>query len=303
MRRRPQPDASGRALPLFLAVALLGVSADIKAQLLGDYELPNLHPALAAARLGLQEDVGACLAVPTHVQVNVFIDRHHPLDEMQQTFGFDGYLRAWWTDPRLRFEPEHSCDTELTLTRQEAMGIWRPDLYWEEAVTVVLPELESGVGRGAGEMMTVSQAGEVFWSRQVRFTLRCPIKLSKLPFDTQRCNFLAGLYSQSADQVRLTWRDSSWRDSSTNGGLEAMIGWREACLAGFVATALESANIEKTYLSGNYTYVLATLDFTRSPDRFVFNYFLVSLVMVIISWRANLLTRSQLWLYWPSARQ
>ena len=46
------------------AVALLGVSADIKAQLLGDYELPNLHPALAAARRLAARAAGSAAAAP-----------------------------------------------------------------------------------------------------------------------------------------------------------------------------------------------------------------------------------------------
>ena len=36
-----------------------------------------------------------------------------------------------WTDPRLRFEP--ACSDNLMLARNEALQIWRPDLYFGQA--------------------------------------------------------------------------------------------------------------------------------------------------------------------------
>lgn len=205
--------------------------------------------------------------------MQIYIDRYEPIDEHAQTFGFDGYWRVWWVDPRLAFDPQ--CSAELLLSREEAQSIWRPDLYFDKQVTLDLPEKTMGITDGKGEMVTVSSDGSVFWSRQARFTLACPMALDWFPFDTQHCNVMAGLYSQRADQVQLLWRD----------GVDAISNWvgPESCTSGWVPTALAQQNLMQSFSSGNYTYAKATLDFTRMPQHFMWSNFMMSIIMVFIS--------------------
>ena len=40
-------------------------------------------------------------------------------------------LHDRWSDPRLRFEP--ACNDKLMLARNEALQIWRPDIYFDQA--------------------------------------------------------------------------------------------------------------------------------------------------------------------------
>ena len=179
---------------LFGLVAFGFVTNDeLKAQLLSKYRLLTTHPAAAAAQLGLDETgqqtvnqtCGATIRQPaTQVSLQVYIERYHLVVENAETFGFDGYLRAWWTDPRLRFDP--ACSNNLMLARNEALQIWRPDLYFEQATVLELPHSTTGVQDGKADMLRVSSGGEVFWSRQARFTFSCKMTLEKLPFDTQR---------------------------------------------------------------------------------------------------------------------
>lgn len=253
---------------------------EIKAALLAGYALPTTHPTAAASLLSLLPEDGCAVGLlPTEVTIQVYVDRLHALDPVAQSYGLDGYLRAWWRDPRLRFNASEaaSCGATptLSLTRTESLAIWRPDLYWEKALTVVLPEPQMGFTTGAGELLSVGPEGDVFWSRQARFTLACPMSLARLPFDTQRCSFIAGLYSQTAERVSLAWRD----------GAEALAGWRAAaCVTGWVMSGLEQVSELQSYVSGNYTYARATLSFTRAPNRFVQQYMVQSIIMVIISW-------------------
>ena len=53
------------------------------------------------------------------------------------------------------------------------------------------------------------------------FRIACKMNLEKLPFDTQSCGLLAGLYSQRAEQVQLRWRDPA--------KYEALANWEGAC--------------------------------------------------------------------------
>ena len=354
-------DRLHRPSRLLLTLAALSTPAvvrsesadEVKERLLDGYPHRTTPPSLAVVQEQPGSTTGSCsAAAPTYVQTQLYIDRLHPLGEMKQIYGFEGYLRLWWVDPRLAFNA--SCGpaslSELSLTRAEAQRIWRPDLYWEDAIEVVLPDLVMGVKDGAGEMFTVASDGGVFWSRQAKFTLSCPMSLDTLPFDTQRCNYTVGLYSQRADAVHLSWKP----------GTVAMAGWHDSCLSSWVATALEARSVEKVYSSGTYTYAEATLDFTRIPDkcalqpplrallrmlthiahcalpaglavrlhillrhpsawmapppaRYVLNYMLQSIVMVIISWLGFLIDPTATparvalgitgWSKWPSWRE
>ena len=271
-------------IPITAAWVIHGIHGDeeldeTKARLLATYRLPTTRPTLAAARLGLDDDHSCGTdALPTRVRLQVYVSRFHQLDQDAQTFGFDGYFRVWWTDPRLRFNSTQCVGSrfppELSFSRQETAQIWKPDLYWEDALQVTLPDAVAGIKDGAGEMLIVSTGGDVFWSRQARFTLACPMRLSQLPFDTQRCAYTVVLYSDKAEEVTVSWREDA----------DAIESWSTKCLSEWVATSLKQKDIMQTYTSGNHSYVLAHLSFTRIPDRYIYDYMLQSMVMVIISW-------------------
>ena len=144
----------------------------------------------------------------------------------------------------------------------------------QQMVNLELPDLTMGVSDGKGEMFTVSGGGEVLWSRQASFTIACKMNLERLPFDTQPCGLLAGLYSQRAEQVQLVWRDPA--------KYEALANWGGTCLAGWVATSLVQNNELQSFTTGNFTYARATIALTRVPHSMMLN-FITSVIMVFIS--------------------
>jgi|TARA_B110000196_G_C20731187_1_gene468675 hypothetical protein len=90
-----------------LGVALGFVADDeLKAQLLSNYRLLTTHPTAAASQLGLNKNAeqtvsvnqtcGATRPSATQVSVQIYIERYHLILENAETFGFDGYLRAWY---------------------------------------------------------------------------------------------------------------------------------------------------------------------------------------------------------------
>ena len=130
------------AVVLIMLVALLASCAvsesmdEIKARVLNAYALPTTHPAAAASLLGLpkspapEDECVEGVPRPTEVTMQVYVDRLHTLNQDDQTYGFDGYLRAWWIDPRLRFNESEaaSCGAPpaLSLTRAESLTIVSP---------------------------------------------------------------------------------------------------------------------------------------------------------------------------------
>ena len=72
---------------------------------------------------------------------------------------------------------------------------WRPDVFFDNAVTVTF---------GDGGYMKVSPAGAVRLSRRVVVDLECPMKFGRLPFDRQDCGLWAASYSMTNDELTMT---------------------------------------------------------------------------------------------------
>ena len=236
--------------------------AEVKATLLQAYGDPAARPSGNAGP-------------PDQVQVQLYIDRLHAIDEAHMTYGFDGYLRSWWHDPRLRYAHTNASSSvqKLTLTRSDMQRIWKPGLYWEKAINVRLPSPVEAVSSGAGQLLDVYPDGRLYWSAQVSLEISCPLNLAKLPFDTQTCDFTMGMYSATADEVQLTWKVGS----------TALANWDRACLKSFVATRLVQDNVTLVYPPFSYTYAHATLDFTRRPFGLILAYVVPAIVLVFIS--------------------
>jgi hypothetical protein len=192
---------SMRAVVLLIAAVTLAAAdveteEDIKKRVLANYAVygglsvrPSVAEAaraLVAANSGdgcmpdMQPDMGAS-APPDKVETQVYVDRLHSLDQREQTFGFEGYLRSWWRDSRLAYNAsarawwrnsalnfpdmpgDEACEpSELSLTREESASVWRPDFYWEKALSIKLPKSGFGFDSGAGQSFFVYPDGSVF---------------------------------------------------------------------------------------------------------------------------------------------
>lgn len=195
---------------LVLSILLVGRSAfasevddyedetDIKARLLSAYGSPSLRPGLAARRLArAATNVSTCATGQDRVELQLYVEKWHVIDEKLQTYGFDGYLRAWWHDPRLAYTA-NDCVAKLKFGAEERKQLWRPGFYWEGLQEVSLPP-----DGGRGELFEAQSDGSIWWSQQVSFVLSCSIAgtLDNLPFDTQKCRYTLGMYSETEAEV------------------------------------------------------------------------------------------------------
>ena len=98
--------------------------------------------------------------------------------------------------------------------------------------------------------------------------------MSRLPFDTQTCTVVMGLYSEVADEVVLQFYDNA----------TGFDGWRDACITGWVVTAASWELDLQTYTSGVYSYTRTSIQFTRIPDKMVLDLLVLSMLMVVVSW-------------------
>ena len=264
-----------RAMTSYIAIAsciaavhgqTLDEAADVKRFLLARYGDTATRPS---------GEAGAA----DGVQVQMVIDRFHELDERSMTWGFEGYLRSWWLDPRLAFNHTSAAGriSKLVLTRQESQSIWRPAFYWEGAITTQLPGDKESFTSGRGHLLDVYPDGRVFHSMQVSMKLACDkFDLRKLPYDTQHCAFMMGSYEATAAEVRLRW------------AANAFAGWSTACIKNFVATSIDVSTPTLAYDVGEatdreYSFARVVVSFTRRAEFHVFSYLLPSIVMVFVS--------------------
>ena len=250
-----------------IGAARSSMQANVTAHLLDNYGPIFVRPSLAAASTA----EGSCaVAPPEIVEVQVYIDQFQPLDMVAQTFALDGYLRSYWNDPRLVYS---GCMEVLSFKEPERKRIWKPEFYWERAKRITLPD--HGKPPDRGELLKVYPNGDIFWSRQVEFVLSCDFasNLDKLPFDTQTCKFMMGMYAETASEVVVRWKP----------GATALSNWDGVCLAEWMLTDHRQVDELQVYTSANYTYATAELDFSRKPSTILLTYFMPALFMVVIS--------------------
>ena len=138
-------------------------------------------------------------APPVSVTSQLVVKVLTKVDQRLGSYELEGYMRLRWRDERLAFNSS-TCGLE-SIVLTSATGLWVPDVYFEHSVSIKL-----GDGHD-GEVVYIYPDGSVVWSRFARLQMRCSMGFGQLPFDTQDCLFLSGIWSDTAADVMLTWHD------------------------------------------------------------------------------------------------
>lgn len=149
---------------------------------------------------------GACARVsaPTKVETQFYMTQLYNVDQKTGSYQVDGYFRLWWTDKRLAYDMHvpNVCLENITFSPSE---VWTPDIYFEGSNSDY--QFAPGGAQPTASSITVSREGRIFWTRQARLKMQCTMNFTELPFDTQRCPFSVGTWSQTAEEVTLKWMD------------------------------------------------------------------------------------------------
>lgn len=214
-----------------------------------------------------------CTAAPDEVQIGFYVQGLGAVDMKSLSYTVEGYLRFYWNDPRLAFNSS-ACGTGKLLLRSPSFGgknLWTPDAYFEKAIDVTFKHgLES-------EMVSISPEGDVFWSRQARATLRCAMGFGRLPYDEQHCLFLAGMYSETAAEVLLTWK-------SVEDALGGVSHVTALASGDFEISGVKADNILDVYTSANYSYAKACVSITRNSKGSYDLTIVLSILYVLLSY-------------------
>ena len=249
--------------------------AAIRTQLTGKSSMYDTteRPSVAAARNTVHKDSGTCVdyagvsAPPEQVKTQFYIDKMG-IDQKGLSFTLEGYLRAWWNDPRLQFNS--SCGVSSVVYTGMSSHIWVPDFYYEKAISVSLAT------SGRAEQLYVKPSGDVVWSRQSAVTISCPMYFGNLPFDSQTCTYMFGMYSQPMSEVNLTWLELSEQGSLKNFDQVGTATWSTG--------GVTPTNHQIDYGTTSYTYAKADLHLTRIDQSFVVSYVVLATLVVMMSY-------------------
>ena len=206
-------------------------------------------------------------AAPEHVDVQMYVEALSFVEQTEQAYGLNGYLRLWWHDPRLQFNRSEA----LVFSGADKItgSIWLPDIYFEHAVAVHLAAKEPD-----GWSLTIHPDGKIWWSRQARLQLRCCMMFHRLPFDVQRCPMRMGAYAYSTSQMVLHWkRNSTALVNVVNQHAET---WN-------VTDILQKDKVAEEYSTGSYSALEVFVELTRESSSYNI-YLAIPIVMVSLSY-------------------
>mmetsp|Transcript_2189 Transcript_2189/g.8452 ORF Transcript_2189/g.8452 Transcript_2189/m.8452 type:complete len:678 (-) Transcript_2189:644-2677(-) len=156
----------------------------------------NVRPSLAVS--------GTLDAAADVVEVQLWVTAYN-LIELTQTLLLSGFLRTYWTDPRLAYgAPGPDCaaaaaEEPWVLSEARYASIWRPDTYSENA-----KEIDAREDASSGTRIYAN--GSVYDARFVNAELSCKLHVDLLPFDRHVCHMAVGSFTQGTRDLVYTAR-------------------------------------------------------------------------------------------------
>ena len=194
--------------------------------------------------------------------VDRYVQRIADVDSSAMTYAMEGYLRLEWVDARLAFN--ESLGSHM-IYDDPGKDVWLPDIYWEE--------FHHSAFSDSGEAFRVNSTGGVWWSRHGRLVLKCPdMDFAMLPFDHQSCNYTAGSYVDTADEVLMVWK---W---------PPFLRGTRPCQSEWHAYVLDASNVTLSFDSGSWSYASARIGLSRNPLPHMLNGFFLTICFVLCSY-------------------
>lgn len=127
------------------------------------------------------------------VRISVAVQNIEAFDQIKEKIELNIWLRKYWRNSFLSWDPDESNITQLTLGKND---IWTPDIELINAAST--PEIYTLNGG-----MYLYPDGEMLWSMPGVYTLSCPLDLIYFPFDTQTCSIKFSSWSYDNSLLNL----------------------------------------------------------------------------------------------------
>jgi len=213
---------------------------------------------------------------PVNVGVTLYILSIGDLSEKFMDFTFDMYFRQFWSDNRLQFNGSNFGIDKLVVGAEYIRLIWVPDTFFvnEKVATFHKATTEN-------QFLRISQNGDVL--RSIRLTIKatCNMNLANFPMDDQLCTVEVESFGYTMADLRYEWHD----------GLRSVQMSPDVSLPQFVVIGHRQRQIEVSLSSGNYSRLLADVQFTRSMGYYMIQVYIPSSLIVVMSWVSFWLNR------------
>lgn len=122
----------------------------------------------------------ADLSDPLSVSMKFYIASIQSINEVEQTFSMMTGLVMFWADPNLTWEPSLNGNVSKLIVKAD--NIWTPTFYLVNQVD----NMQSFYGRSE-LLCTILHNGRVQFGPGALLTAKCPMDVSKFPYDSQTC--------------------------------------------------------------------------------------------------------------------
>ena len=223
------------------------------------------------------------------VQIGMFVNSVRTISENDMTVILDVFLQAMWSDHRLnwtwdtfyrdhiRYNMPEKCMNEscylkeMTLGKDFAAAIWRPDFYLPDAIHIIPAD-----DYNDNVCVRLSPEYELFYSNRLIITISCIMKLVYFPFDKHICPICIGSYKYHDALVGMRWSNElsgMYEDQFTANFF--MEGYRNVT---------DYYNVTLPYLEDNFTEHCFNITIHRKYNIFLVTLYLPSVSLVALSW-------------------
>lgn len=203
---------------------------------------------------------------PAEVGITFYVNSVHGIKQQKGEVRISMILRAHWRDERLAFNTLNASKKTIKMLRPP--DIWLPDIDIQNAEDFDV----AGVNGLAQTFVWLDPDGSLVWSRKLIFTLRCPMKFARFPYDVQTCPINLGFYMSTADDAFFKFQDIGDDDFSDLETSE----WHE-----FTQSVSSTIN---HYASGSYSSATISFSMARQSRMWFVTAILPSAMFVFVAW-------------------
>jgi len=213
--------------------------------------------------------------IPVTVGVSLYILSIGDLSEKFMDFTFDMYFRQFWHDPRLAFEQRPNLN-KLVVGAEYIKLIWVPDTFFVNEKVALFHQATT-----ENQFLRIMHTGDIL--RSIRLTIKatCPLDLQYFPMDKQMCTLEIESFGYTMSDLKFRWED----------GEKSVQMSPDVSLPQFNVLGHRQRIVEASLSSGNYSRLLADVQFDRALGYYVIQVYIPSSLIVVMSWVSFWLNR------------
>eukprot|EP00794_Sanderia_malayensis_P020505 gene20505-22523_t len=200
---------------------------------------------------------------PLELRVELHIAKLDGISTKKQSYDSDVYLRMFWKDTRWC----HNETEDITISGDPHESIWRPDLYFENAMTTEKYEIAK-----FNYFMRIRKDGSVISSMRAKVVGKCPQNVIYFPFDSQHCEMVIESYGHIKNHLNLKWRHLS------------PVTIRNRKLQQFQISRITIEENHVTYTTGHFSRLKVHFYLERHLGYYIVQIYIPCHLVVMLSW-------------------